>query len=97
MARRSHTQDLIAQLLEQQATPNEQVAARFPTDLELGLPDQASMDRYIASINGREGFPNFNWVNPAGVEAFLANAPESENIEDRRPDPDAFIRSVLAR
>jgi hypothetical protein len=35
-------------------------------------------------------------INDAGWDAFLENAPESENIEDRRPDIDAFIRHALA-
>lgn len=91
---RSRPQDLIAELLAREPTPNEQVAARFPTDEELGGP---MLDQYIESINGPQGFPNFNWVNPAGMDAFLESAPMSENIEDRRPDIDAFIRSVLAR
>ena len=90
-------QDLIAELLERERTPNQQVFARFPTNYELGLPEQDAIDENVKSMNGPEGFPDFRWVNPAGMDAFLASAPESVNIEDRRPDPDAFIRSVLAR
>jgi hypothetical protein len=94
---RRNPQDLIAELLQKEPSPNEQVAARWPADAELGQLNQADYDRYVKSINGPEGLPNFNWVNPAGVEAFLEHSPESVNIEDRRPDIDAFIRSALAR
>ena len=41
-------------------------------------------DNQAASFNGPQGYPNFNWVNPAGVDAFLASGPMSKNIEDRR-------------
>jgi hypothetical protein len=45
------------------------------------------MDNLMASVNGPQGYPDFRWVNPAGVDAFLANGPMSSNVEDRRgPD-----------
>lgn len=85
---RRDPQDFIADFLRQdRETPAETVARRFPRDDE----------QIIESINGPEGLPNFNWVNPAGMEAFLESAPMSENIEDRRGVVDDFIRSVLAR
>ena len=48
------------------------------------------MDNLMASINGPQGYPNFNWVNPAGVDAFLASGPMSTNIEDRRDELGGF-------
>jgi hypothetical protein len=45
---------------------------------------------FVDSINGRQGLPNFHWVNPAGVDAFLASGPMSTNIEDWRGYEDAF-------
>lgn len=88
--------DLIARLLQSQAmrTPNEEVMTRFPTNEDLGLGDT---EGFVRSINGPQGFPRFQgMINDAGWDAFLENAPESENIEDRRPDIDAFIRHALA-
>jgi len=48
------------------------------------------MDNLMASINGPQGYPDFRWVNPAGVDAFLANGPMSTNIEDRRDELGGF-------
>lgn len=61
------------------------------------------MDNLMASVNGPQGYPDFHWVNPAGVDAFLASGPMSTNIEDRRPDfggrptpPASFLQRMLA-
>jgi hypothetical protein len=88
-------QELIAQLLASrpQRTPYEEVLARFPTNEELG---QGELEAYMRSINGPQGIPRVR-INDAGWDAFLESAPESQNIEDRRPDIDSFIRSALAR
>jgi hypothetical protein len=51
-----------------------------------GEEEQNLMD----SINGPQGYPDFRWVNPAGVEAFLASGPMSTNIEDRRDELGGF-------
>ena len=48
------------------------------------------MDNLMASINGAQGYPDFKWVNPAGVDAFLASGPMSTNIEDRRDELGGF-------
>ena len=48
------------------------------------------MDNLMASINGPQGYPDFHWVNPAGVDAFLERAPMSTNIEDRRDERGGF-------
>ena len=48
------------------------------------------MDNLMASINGPQGYPDFHWVNPAGVDAFLASGPMSTNIEDRRDELGGF-------
>jgi hypothetical protein len=37
------------------------------------------------AINGPQD-TDFHWVNPAGIWRFLASAPMSENIEDRRDE-----------
>jgi hypothetical protein len=36
------------------------------------------------------GYPDFHWVNPAGVDAFWNRAPMSTNIEDRRDEMGGF-------
>ena len=51
-----------------------------------GEAEQNLMD----SINGPQGYPDFRWVNPAGVDAFLASGPMSTNIEDRRDELGGF-------
>jgi hypothetical protein len=48
------------------------------------------MDNLMASVNGPQGYPDFRWVNPAGVDAFLAEGPMSTNIEDRRDELGGF-------
>jgi hypothetical protein len=48
------------------------------------------MDNLMASVNGSQGYPDFRWVNPAGVDAFLASGPMSTNIEDRRDELGGF-------
>jgi len=48
------------------------------------------MDNLMASVNGPQGYPDFRWVNPAGVDAFLASGPMSTNIEDRRDELGGF-------
>jgi len=48
------------------------------------------MDNLMASVNGEQGYPDFRWVNPAGVDAFLASGPMSTNIEDRRDELGGF-------
>ncbi len=48
------------------------------------------MDNLMASVNGPQGYPDFRWVNPAGVDAFLASGPMSSNIEDRRREADSY-------
>ena len=48
------------------------------------------MDNLMASVNGSQGYPDFHWVNPAGMDAFLASGPMSTNIEDRRDELGGF-------
>lgn len=54
-------------------------------------------DRYFdQTVNGPQGLPVSPRINAAGWDAFLAQAPESANIEDRRDDTiDDFIRRQL--
>ena len=54
------------------------------------------MDNLMASVNGPQGYPDFHWVNPAGVDAFLANGPMSSNVEDRR-GPDYTYNEAAGR
>jgi hypothetical protein len=57
-------------------------------------------DNFVQSINGPQGMPDFRWVNPAGVDAFLSSGPMSSNIEDRRgtvPGYDAQAAQVRRR
>lgn len=56
-----------------------------------GEQEQNLMD----SINGPQGYPDFHWVNPAGVDAFLASGPMSTNIEDRRDEMGGFDAAAL--
>lgn len=54
------------------------------------------------TINGSQGYPRFNEFtkfNPKAWDDFLANAPESQNIDDRRNETvDDFIaRTVEAQ
>ena len=71
-------------------TPAETVQRRFPAEWDV--------NPYVRSINGPQGYPDFRgMINPAGWDAFLAQAPMSTNIEDRRGDEEAFRRAALMR
>ena len=63
-----------------------------PTD----EPDRAEVQRYLAATT--QNYPKFGPggipINPAGVEAMLANAPESTNIEDRRDERGGFAAAA---
>lgn len=51
------------------------------------------------AVNGPQGYPKFNEFtkfNPSAWDDFLANAPESENIDDRRNETvDDFIARTM--
>lgn len=79
----------------QQGTPMPPSAPQFAgpqLPFRPGEQEQNLMD----SINGPQGYPDFHWVNPAGVDAFLASGPMSTNIEDRRDELGGF-RDAAAR
>jgi hypothetical protein len=55
-----------------------------PTPEEL---QRAQLERQIAAMNGPQGYPpiaSIGRFNPSSWDAFLAQAPMSENLEDRR-------------
>ena len=52
------------------------------------------MDNLMASVNGPQGYPDFHWVNPAGVDAMLEHSPMSTNIEDRRDELGGFAAAA---
>ena len=76
-------------LASQQGTPRLPPPAQFAGAQMPFRPGEAEQN-FVDSINGRQGLPDFHWVNPAGVDAFLASGPMSTNIEDWRGYEDAF-------
>jgi hypothetical protein len=83
------TQAGLLSLAAQQGTPTPTAVPQFAGP-QLPFRQGEQMDNLMASINGPQGYPNFNWVNPAGVDAFLASGPMSTNIEDRRDELGGF-------
>ena len=73
----------VPSLLDMQEGASPQYASPAPAKEYTYAPGEIE-DNQAASFNGPQGYPDFHWVNPAGVDAFLARAPLSKNIEDRR-------------
>lgn len=82
--------------VRQQSAP--QFAGRQLRERTTPFAPGEEMDNLVAAMNGPQGYPDFHWVNPAGVDAFLAHSPESTNIEDRRGESyDAQAAQVRPR
>ena len=77
-------QGLISATTQGTATPA--VAGPQSSAAEMSPVLAQQIERYVRSINGPQGYPDFRAYrfNPAGWQAFLANAPLSANVEDRR-------------
>lgn len=78
---------LLGMLPGQQGTPS--ASPQFAGQRMPFRPGE-QMDNLMASVNGPQGYPDFHWVNPAGVDAMLEHSPISTNIEDRRDEMGGF-------